>query len=152
MEPQECLQLLKPLYGLFKSSDMGHKTFDDHHRQDFQMKPFRTDPDLWKLSEDVKLVSLSGSYVDEMIRTGTKELHGKFRITHENFEMKKDENVPFTFSDFQVSRDNLKVLKMDQKKYLDSFNPLPIDEKFSKLHSGRIKLVWLSHTRPDVQY
>lgn len=68
------------------------------------------------------------------------------------FEMTEDGNVPFTFSGFQVSLDNLKVLKMYQQNYLDTLKPLPINATFQHFISGRMKLAWLFHTRPDVQY
>lgn len=41
---------------------------------------------------------------------------------------------------------------MDQQKYLDTLKPLPIDSTFSDFRSGRMKLAWLSHTLPYVQY
>lgn len=65
-----------------------------------------------------------------MIRKGTKEFHEICRITHKKFEMIEDEKVPFTFFGFQVFRENLKRIKMDQNKYLDMFKQLHIDSEF----------------------
>ena len=44
LEPHECLQLLKPLYGLCESGDLWHKTLVEHHRYDLKMTAFRFDP------------------------------------------------------------------------------------------------------------
>ena len=39
LDPHQCLQLLKPLYGLCESGDLWHKALDDHHRKDLKMRP-----------------------------------------------------------------------------------------------------------------
>ena len=39
LEPEVCLQLLKPLYGLSGSGDHWHKTLDDHIQRDLSMIP-----------------------------------------------------------------------------------------------------------------
>ena len=31
LQPEQCLKLLKPLYGLCDSGDLWHKTVDEHH-------------------------------------------------------------------------------------------------------------------------
>eukprot|EP00171_Calliarthron_tuberculosum_P022290 IDg22290t1 len=69
----KCLQLLKPLYGLCDSGDLWHKTIDKHHRTDLNMQPFRSDPALYKLVVDGKLIGLSGGYVDDLLRTGSSD-------------------------------------------------------------------------------
>ena len=49
LQPQQCLKLLKPVYGLCDSGDLRHKTPDEHHRHDLDMTPFRSDPALYKI-------------------------------------------------------------------------------------------------------
>ncbi len=47
LRPDQCLKLLKPLYGLCDSGELWHKTLDEHHRRELGMSPFRSDPALY---------------------------------------------------------------------------------------------------------
>ena len=49
LEPHQCLQLLKPQYGLCESDDLWHDTMDKHHREGLGMKPLRSDSALYVL-------------------------------------------------------------------------------------------------------
>ena len=44
---EECLELLKPFYGLADSGDEWHLTLDDHVQLDLNMTPTITDPSLY---------------------------------------------------------------------------------------------------------
>ena len=68
LNPDQCLQLLKPLYGLCDSGDLWHDTLDKHHREDLGMKPVRSDPALYIWMVNGLLKGLSGGYVDNVIR------------------------------------------------------------------------------------
>ena len=73
LDRDQCLQLLKPLYELCESGDLWHATLDTHHREDLGMSPLETDPTLSHLMINGILAGLSGSYVDDILRCGTKE-------------------------------------------------------------------------------
>ena len=49
LNPSQCLQLLKPLYGLCESGDMWHDTLEKHHIMNLGMCPLRFDPALYVL-------------------------------------------------------------------------------------------------------
>ena len=70
LDADQCLQLLKPLYGLCESGDLWFETLDKHHRVDLKMKPFRIDPAMYYLLADGMLYGISGGYVDDLIRAG----------------------------------------------------------------------------------
>ena len=106
LAPEECLQLMKPLYGLCKSGDLWHATLDRHHRQDLGMKSLDTDPTLYHLVSDGTLFGLSGSYVDDMIRCGTQEFRRHCLSTNNRFDMADDEILPCTFTGFRLSCDS----------------------------------------------
>ena len=73
LDLEQCLQLLKPLYGLFESGDLRHPTLDRHHPQGLRMSPLDTDPSLYHLMIDGTLAGFSGAYVDDILRCRTKE-------------------------------------------------------------------------------
>lgn len=152
LQPEECLKLLKPLYGLCDSGDLWHKTLDDHHRRDLGMTPFRSDPALYRLMANGLLTGLSGGYVDDLLRAGTPEFKRHAAQTNDRFEMGPDETLPCTFSGFHLSRDESGTLQQNQHFYLRKLEQLPLDAKFQDFRSMRMKLAWLANTRPDCQF
>lgn len=66
-----ALQLLRPLYLLSESGDMWFETLDEHHREDLGMEPFRSDPALYIKINNGRLIDLSGTYFDDILRMGT---------------------------------------------------------------------------------
>lgn len=69
--PQQCLQLLKSLYGLFHSGDLWHSTLDGHHRQHQNMKTCKLEPSQYFLCHcTCLLIGLSGTYLDDVLRAG----------------------------------------------------------------------------------
>ena len=148
LDPDQCLQLLKPLYGLCESGDLWHATMDEHHRKDLGMTPLRSDPALYCLLTDHILTGLSGGYVDDLIRTGDDSFREKCKLTHKKFEMKPDSALPSEYAGFQISKDG-DALLIDQLHYLRKLEALPLDATFGDFRSARMKLAWLAHTRPD---
>lgn len=73
LEPHQCLQLLKPLYGLCESGDLWFATMDKHHRLDLGMKALCSDPALYYLIRDGSLIGVAGSYVDDLLRNERDE-------------------------------------------------------------------------------
>ena len=72
LDPSQCLQLLKPLYGLCESGDLWHRTLDEHHKRILGMTPKKFDPALYTWIKEGFVRGLSGTYVDDLLRAGTK--------------------------------------------------------------------------------
>ena len=47
LTPEQCLELLKPIYGLADSGDQWHSTLDDYIQNDLNMTPTIIDPSLY---------------------------------------------------------------------------------------------------------
>ena len=76
LNPSECLQLLKKLYGLCELGDLWHKTLHDHHVNDLSMNLLDSDKSLYFSLKGDMLSGLSRTYVDDIIRAGD----GDFKI------------------------------------------------------------------------
>lgn len=149
LEPSQCLQLLKPLYGLCESGDFWHDTLDKQHRDDLGMRPFRSDPALYILMINGLLTGLSGGYVEDFLRAGNSEFRQVAKKTRQRFDRADDETPPCTFTGFALSRGKDGCLMQDQHGYLRKLESLPCDASFSEFRSMRMKLAWLANTRPD---
>ena len=149
LSPDQCLKLLKPLYGLCESGDLWHKTLDEHHRKDLGMVPLRSDRALYKLMIDGLLVGLSGGYVDDLLRAGSTRFRELSRKTNERFQMDEDEVIPCTFSRFHLERDEHGCITQHQNFYMQKLEVLPLGSTFTDFRSMRMRLAWLANTRPD---
>lgn len=149
LSPDQCLNLLRPLYGLCDAGDLWHTTLDKHHRHDLKMKPFRLDPALYYILSNGFLKGLSGSYVDDLIRCGNKEFRELSKKTNERFEMAEESKLPSEFTGFVIDRDKDNNIVIDQNAYLRQLECLPMDASFGHFRSMRMKLAWLSNSRPD---
>lgn len=153
LRPEQCLKLLKPLYGLCDSGDLWHKTLDKHHRCDLEMTPFRSDPALYRIMTDGVLTGLSGGYVDDLLRAGTSKFRELAQRTNQRFEMGEDEHIPCTFSGFSLSRNTADgSLEQNQHFYLQKLEKLSLNATFAEFRSMRMRLAWLANTRPDCQF
>ena len=151
LQPEHCLKLLKPLYGLCDSGDLWHKTLDEHHRHDLGMTPFRSDPALYKIMSNGLLMGLSGGYVD-LLRTGSPEFRQLAKQTDERFQMGEDEHVPCTFSGSSLARGKDGFMEQIQHFYLQKLERLYLEASFSEFRSMRMRFAWLANTRPDCQF
>ena len=149
LQPHQCLQLIKPLYGLCESGDLWHQTMDQHHREDLEMKPFRSDPALYMLMSEGRLRGLAGGYVDDLIRAGDDHFKKVASRTNKRFEMAEDKSLPCTFAGFSLSRDKKCGFIQSQHQYLRRLQQLPMEATFAQFRSMRMSLGWLANTRPD---
>ena len=149
LKPDECLQLIKPLYGLCESGDLWHQTMDKHHREDLGMKPLRSDPALYVLVDNHRLKGLAGGYVDDLLRAGDRKFRQLASKTREKFEVAKDKGLPCTFTGFFLSKTRSGTFVLEQHQYLRKLEHLPLDATFSDFRSMRMRLAWLANTRPD---
>lgn len=115
------------------------------------MKPLCVDPPLYAVYKKGSLSGLSGSYVGDIIRAGTPVLCSECTKTQEKFEMTEDEMPPFTFSGLQLDKTD-KGFRISQTAYVQSLKPLHFDAPFASFQSSRMKLAWLSHTHPGMQF
>eukprot|EP00737_Agarophyton_chilense_P000247 gb/GEZJ01000282.1/.p1 GENE.gb/GEZJ01000282.1/~~gb/GEZJ01000282.1/.p1 ORF type:complete len:768 (+),score=79.54 gb/GEZJ01000282.1/:1785-4088(+) len=149
LNPGQCLQLLKPLYGLCESGDLWYKTMDDHHRKELGMQRFRFDPALYMLMCNGILRGLSGGYVDDLIRVGDISFKELAKKTHERFDMDTDKTLPCSFTGFSLKSSGDGEMEQDQHNYMRNLEHLGQDGSFSQFRSMRMKLAWLANTRPD---
>lgn len=144
-----AVQLLMPLYGLSESGDHWFETLDDHHCRELGMCTLRSDPAMYVKMKDNQLIGLSGTYVDDILRVGSEEFRMIASKTNNEFEMDDDKELPCTFTGFKLEKNEDGVLQLQQHDYLSQITVLPEDASFSDLASTRMKLAWLSHSRPD---
>ena len=116
------------------------------------MKTLDTDPALYHLVIDGNLAGLSGSYVEDVVRCGTQKFKRHCLSTSERFEMSGDETIPCIFTGFRLSYDSHHAVKIDQHRYIEKQRPMPEDGTYKDLASLRMKLAWLSHSRPDLLF
>lgn len=61
-----------------------------------------------------------------------------------------DDHLPCILTDLRLSRNTQKRLVLYQHDYLKNIKPQPTDSNFSHFRSFRMKLEWLSYSRPDL--
>ena len=66
--------------------------------------------------------------------------------------MADNEHIPCTFTGFDLKTCPDGTITIDQNAYLKKLEELPLESSFSSFRSMRMRLVWLSHTRPDCQF
>lgn len=147
-----ALKLLKPLYGLCDSGDLWYETIDNHHKKDLGMISTKLDPALYYLIENDVLIGMIGTYVDDILRCGDNNFKQKAQSTHETFEMDKDEFLPTEFTGFEIKKNSYGEVVISQDHYLKNIFTLTSDASFSDFRSMRMKLSWLSNSRPDCAY
>lgn len=102
----QCLKLLRALYGLCDVGDLWHTTLDEHYRLDLGMAPFRADPALYYLLTDGKSRRMSESHVDELLRCGDNKFGRLCRGTSKRFELKQGSKFLFALTGFVLDKDN----------------------------------------------
>lgn len=91
---------MSPVTETFIWAHRWHKTLDEHHKNDLLMTLLHTDSSLYILKSSNTLEGLSGTYVDDSIRAGTKTFQKGYETIHERFEMTEDMDLLISFSGF----------------------------------------------------
>lgn len=112
------------------------------------MLTLRSDPALYINKDKGKLIGLSGTYVDDIMRVGNDQFRKLSKKTNDMFEMAEDEEIPCRFTGFKLERDN-GIINLQQSEYLSKLNLMPEDATFADFASMRMRLAWLSHNRPE---
>ena len=152
IKEDECLQEVKPIYGLGDSGELWHAEIDGHHRKVLKMVPLASDSGLYVDQDEKNLLGLSALYDDDMLRTDNKEFSEKCKATKHRFHTKVKNNFPIEFTGFNVERLLDGKLAISQNRYLRKLEELPEDADFSAFRSMRMKLGRLANTRPDVLF
>ena len=63
--------------------------------------------------------------------------------------MAEDQSLPSMFTGFSLSQSTGGTIVQEQHEYLRKLEELPLDASFSHFKSMRMKLAWLSNSRPD---
>lgn len=113
------------------------------------MTPSKLDAAFYYLLENKILVGLSGTYVDDLLRAGNRQFRQNTTKTTNKFDMTKDSPLPFKHTDFSLSRDSENNVIIDQHHYLRKLECVPLGSAVKSFRSIRMKLAWLSKSRPD---
>ena len=99
------MELLKPLYGLSDSGDSWAAKLRSHIIQALGLNESLADPPISFLhDENMNLIGIHATYVDDLLRAGNKTFKRICKITHETFETSEDEVLPLTYAGFHISR------------------------------------------------
>jgi Reverse transcriptase (RNA-dependent DNA polymerase) len=148
----ELLKLFLPLYGLTEGGDYWRETLTKHHTDDLKMKQTKGDFSLFFKHVANRLVGLSGSFVDDLVRAGTLNFKTQSNATTQSrFDIKPPTENDFTFIGIEIhSRKGNK--RMSQASYVDRLTFVQQRCKFEDICTVRAKLAWAVHTRPDISY
>lgn len=113
------------------------------------MKPIRSGTFHYTFIVDRLLKGLSVEYVDDIIRTGYKDLKQLSLKTNEFFEMSDDHFLHCSFTWFSLSQNKDGEVIQDQNECLRKLENIRFDSSFSKFRFARMRLVWLVNTLPD---
>ena len=152
LDPSECFELLKPLYGLDDAGDLWFQSLHNHLVSDLHLEHTKCDPSLYLCICKGQLIGINGSYVEDLLRAGTGKFRSKCELTHRKFETSGNEVPPFTFAGFRISPNDDNSFTIDQNFYLPKLEELGHSIEFSTFRSMRMNVAWLANTRPDMQF
>lgn len=96
-----------------------------------------------------ELVGIAGTYVDDTLRTETKDFQLLNNKTGMRFESRVATSARLTFSGIEITRDADRVL-LQQRKQAERMRFLQPSVSYSEFKSALTKMAWLNHTRPDI--
>ena len=146
----ELIQIVKPLYGLPESEDYWGETLTRHHLDQLRMQQAEEDFSLFFYHIGRTLAGLSGTYVDDILRTGNPSFKKySTKLTNDAFDAKNLVENEFTFTGLRISGP-LELRNFSQTAYIKRLSCLAKNSSFDMFRSTRAKLAWTTHTRPDV--
>lgn len=152
LAPDELLQLILPLYGITESGDYWGETLTDHHINDLKMTQTKQDFSLFFKYAASKLIGLSGAFVDDLVRAGTLQFKDSSqRSTESRFDVKPPATNDFTFAGFDITTHE-DHRELSQNDYVNRLKLVPTTCDFDSFRTVRAKLLWASHTRPDISF
>ena len=149
LSKEELLRLIKPLYGITEAGDYWDATMTDFQKNDMQMSQATLDISLFFKVQDGILQGVSGYFVDDGIHAGNELFQKENEKIEQRFISKPREFDDFKFAGIHITR-TPQGISLQQVDYTKTIKPLPKDASFSDYRSLRQKLMWASHTRPDI--
>ena len=135
----ECLELLRPLYGLSDAGDLWHRTMHNHLVDELGHLPTKIDMSIYISIRHGELDGISEVYVDDIRRAGTPRYRKHCSKTHDKFDTTGDEESPVTFSGFHITKSSNFPFAMDQTFYIKNLEELNNDINFATFRSMRMK-------------
>jgi hypothetical protein len=93
---------------------------------------------------------MSGVFVNDLIRGGTKEFETHSDMTSKKFDAHAKEFDSFKFCGIKVTSLMNALFSLGQSEYVAKLQPLPESCDLSEFRSRRQQLGWTVHTRPDI--
>ena len=150
LQPNQLLQLLKPLYGLPDSGDYWAKTINNHLINDRGMHPSVGDPALFYRHTDAQLHGLCATYVDDMLQAGDDLFQKETQKTGQKFEYRDLEPDNVVFAGLSISSIENTEYTIHQKNYCTTMKEVLGNCQFSDYRSLRARLAWATLCRPDI--
>ena len=97
-------------------------------------------------------VGLSDTYVDDMVRARDKNFTKLALEARTKFEMCGDEELPCTFTGFQLERDKSGRLLLHHHGNFKQLTMIKPNASFLDFASMRIKMAWLCHSQPECMF
>ena len=151
LSPEECFELLLPLYGLCDTGYLWHKTLHIHHTELLGSQLTKVGHLLYFSFRQGVLNGINGSYVDDVLRARTQEFRDLCKVTHRRFKTSDDDEL-LTFSGFNISKIGEEGLAIDQTFYLKNLEQLQLDATYEDFRSMRMKVARMTNTKPDMQF
>lgn len=98
LEPEQYLNLLKPLYGLSDAGDYWGKTLTEHLKNGLRLECTTSDPAFHFKTADDKIMGLCTTYVDDLLEAGDKAFQELASETQKVFKCKQT-----TYDNFQFA-------------------------------------------------
>lgn len=105
LEPSECFEQLRPLYGLCDACQLWNESLHQHFSGDQRMVSTKTDPSLFFSFRDNKLSGAHGSNVNDLLRTRDRDVKVLCSKAHNRFETNGNELLPVTFAGFNIRKE-----------------------------------------------
>ena len=93
-----------------------------------------------------------GLYVNDLLQAGDSGFQYQCSITHKRFEASGEKPLSFTFAGFNMHHSPDEPLSIHQAFHLKKLEEMVRQSsEFSDFRSMRMKIAWMSNTRPDLQ-
>jgi hypothetical protein len=151
----EFLQLVLPLYGLSESGDYWGETLTAHHLTGIQFEQSAIDLSLFFKRIGRRLVGLSGTYVDDLLRAAHPEVREFLEDTiRKDFDCKESKSITTgrpaqTFLGLDIARTN-DGFYASMQKYIGRLAELAPTASFEEYRRLRAQLLWVCNARPDI--